>query len=385
MIFLRFAATIAPMASRPDPAQAQLSIEALRGLAALMVVAAHYVALIRPQGPGLWGLASTGVDLFFVLSGFVFARLLAQPGFSVRAHLLRRALRLYPLYLLALLAYGLLQAPQGRWDALPAHLAMLHTTGSLKTAAAYNVAFWSLPPEVEFYILLPALAVVAAVLARRGPSALWLLLVCALLVKLVLVGLAQEGESLESLRSVLTVHAPGLLIEFLLGSAVAVWGGHLRAPQLAGAWSGAQRSVASALGAAGLLALVWTYSAFLSSPGMAAQAPPWLSGTVGLWAAIGFAALMLGLPGQQASSLERKAVWSWLAGWAGRLSYGVYLFHNAAPQWVRSVFPEVSGWALVIPSFLLTVAVAALLHRWVEWPARRLGRRWAARLERHEG
>ena len=50
-----------------DPA-----IEALRGFAALMMVVTHYAHLITPQRRA-WAFASTGVNLFFVLSGFVFA------------------------------------------------------------------------------------------------------------------------------------------------------------------------------------------------------------------------------------------------------------------------------------------------------------------------
>ncbi|MFM8636859.1 MAG: hypothetical protein ACKOER_03865, partial [Betaproteobacteria bacterium] len=115
-------------------------------------------------------------------------------------------------------------------------LAMLHTTGSLQTAAAYNVAFWSLPPEVEFYLLLPALAWLAWHGARTKGRALWILLAAALALKLGLVMAAAPSESPEALRSVLTVHAPGLLIEFLLGSAVAVLGGHVGAPHLARPW-----------------------------------------------------------------------------------------------------------------------------------------------------
>jgi exopolysaccharide production protein ExoZ len=365
----------APAASDQD----HHGVEALRGLAAMMVVVAHYVVLISPQGQGTWGLAATGVDLFFVLSGFVFARLLSRPGFSVGAHLLRRALRLYPLYIIALLTYALMRPTEGRWLAMPAHLAMLHTTGSLETASAYNVAFWSLPPEVEFYLLLPSLAALAAWLARRGWHALAPLLMAALVMKIGLVAMATPGESPESLRSVLTVHAPGLLIEFLLGSAVAVWGGHVHAPHLGAAWPGNLRRLAVGIGAAACLALWWVYDGQLSSPERASQASVWLAGNVGLWAALAFAALMLGL--QPLGNRLQTSPWARLAAWAGRLSYGVYLFHNAAPGVIRGLWPEAQGWGLAASSLLLTLAVAALLHRLVEWPARAWGRRWAARLQ----
>lgn len=371
------------------------SIEALRGLAALMVVVTHYEVLVRPVdptglaaagGPGMWGLAATGVDLFFVLSGFVFARLLATSGWSVLAHGVRRFFRLYPLYLVALVLYAALRPAEGRWEAFAAHVAMLHTTGSLQTASAYNAAFWSLPPELEFYILLPALALLVTVLARRGWTALWPLLACAGLMKLALVAMAHAGEPPESLRSVLTVHVPGLLIEFLLGTGVAVWGGHVQAPSLGPPFTPGLRRWAGALGLMALLGLVVLYSQHLSIPAQAATAPLWFQGVVGLWAASGFAALMLWLlpapPAAAPSALQhQRAAWWPLADWAGRLSYGLYLFHNAAPQLLERAWPGLSGWPLLWASLALTVLMAAVLHLAVEAPARRYGRLLSSRLQ----
>lgn len=370
----------------PDPLHP--GVEALRGVAALMVLATHYVTLVQAQGPGMWGLAATGVDLFFVLSGFVFAKLLARPGWSLAAYGVRRLLRLYPLYLLALLVYAWLHPADSRWDALPAHLAMLHTTGSLQLAGAYNVAFWSLPPEVEFYVLLPVLAWVAFAMRHQVQAALWPLLGAALAVKVGLVALADPGESTESLRRVLSVHAPGLLVEFLLGAGVAVVGGHVDAPQLARPWSTRSRRTAAVLGLLALAVLAGMYAQELSTPEQVAQAPLWLQGHVGLWAAAGFAALMLLLkpasgfaPVESAHADAAQRLWWAVALWAGRCSYGVYLLHNAAPAVVARVWPSAQGWPLLLASLGLTFAMAAVLHRLVEAPARQWGRRWAAWLD----
>ena len=373
----------------PDPLHP--GAEALRGVAALMVLATHYVALVQPQGPGLWGLAATGVDLFFVLSGFVFAKLLARPGWSLAAYGVRRLFRLYPLYLVALLVYGWLRPADGRWDALPAHLAMLHTTGSLQLAGAYNVAFWSLPPEVEFYLLLPLLAWLAVAMRHQVQAALWPLLGAALAVKVGLVALADLGESPESLRRVLTVHAPGLLVEFLLGAGVAVVGGHVDAPQWARPWSMRTRRIAAVLGLLALVVLAMVYAQQLSTPEQVARAPLWLQGHVGLWAAVGFAASMLLLkpaaafaPAESAhTDAGHRLGWA-LALWAGRCSYGVYLLHNAAPALVARLWPSAQGWPLLMASLALTFVMAAVLHRVVEAPARQWGRRWAARLDQRQ-
>jgi peptidoglycan/LPS O-acetylase OafA/YrhL len=75
--------------------------------------------------------------------------------------------------------------------------------------------------------------------------------------------------------------------------------------------------------------------------------------------------------------------WSWHAAlWAGRWSYGIYLFHNAAPALLTRLWPSVQGWPLLLLSLAFTLVVAAALHSLVEWPARQWGRRLAHRLER---
>jgi len=143
-------------------------IEALRGFAALLVMATHYTALITSEA-GLWGFASTGVDLFFVLSGYVFAPYLFGKSLRLVPHLIRRFFRLYPLYLVALLLYVVLRLPAASaWDHFAAHLFMAHTFSSLEVAYFYNAAFWSLPPEVEYYLLLPLLAWAATRLGSVG-------------------------------------------------------------------------------------------------------------------------------------------------------------------------------------------------------------------------
>src|SRR5689334_19766085 len=96
-------------------------LDALRALAALVVLLFH----IRPQRfPWGW----TGVDLFFVLSGYLITTIIlghqGTRGF-VRNFYIRRSLRIWPIYYLALL--GLVLA--NRWlpkpqpmDALPYYL-----------------------------------------------------------------------------------------------------------------------------------------------------------------------------------------------------------------------------------------------------------------------
>src|ERR1041385_8149717 len=97
------------------------ALDLLRGLAALAVVAFHV-----PHIPGTLSLAPRGylaVDLFFALSGFVLAYAygaeLARGG-NIRRFMVQRLIRLYPLYLIALLAGALLALNALVLDGMPA-------------------------------------------------------------------------------------------------------------------------------------------------------------------------------------------------------------------------------------------------------------------------
>ena len=351
------------LASMTLPSAEDPAIEALRGVAALMVMATHYTRFVSAE-PGAWGFASTGVDLFFVLSGFVFAPYffgkLLEPG----PHLVRRFFRLYPLYLVALFTYVALKLPDpAAWRHLGSHLVMGHTLESLSTAFYYNPAFWSLPAEVEFYLLLPLIAIGFPRL-RFG-----LVFVLALLAHLLLVAMAVPDEGVTA-RAVATVHLPGLLIEFCLGA----W-----------AWSLARGPAAlpSAglrllLGLAVLACAIGLYAGFIAGPSPAkGMAQIWVGGNMGLVSALGYALVVSALAGRAAQ----------FSGWrlglcllAGQLSYGLYLFHNASPQLLERAGLVLTGWPALLACVVLTVLLAWGLHHLVEAPLRDLGRRLSRRL-----
>ena len=74
---------------RADPHQGSAVIEAWRGVAAALVMYVHFWAFSAQDWPPL-RLAHTGVDLFFVVSGFVFAPYLFGRPLAWRAHAVRR-------------------------------------------------------------------------------------------------------------------------------------------------------------------------------------------------------------------------------------------------------------------------------------------------------
>lgn len=168
------------------------SIEGLRGVLALWVLVGHTLATAglggRWRGP-LAAIAegANAVTVFIIVSGFVIFFLLDTARESYGAFLYRRALRLYPVYLICLLAAVPLQSMelaalrQSPWQhplnpglidiatdslrylpqQLAAHLTMIHglLPNSLLPHSTYALLgpAWSLSLEWQFYIVAPAL------------------------------------------------------------------------------------------------------------------------------------------------------------------------------------------------------------------------------------
>jgi len=143
------------------------ALDGLRGLAVLMVILFHALMSARWLGP----VARTGwigVDLFFVLSGFLITRILLQQKDSpnLRNFYWRRALRIWPLYLL-LLIFTVAVAP--RLPAVPpippiqdwfwywATLIQNFVPAALEPWPL--TVTWSLAVEEQFYLLWPVLVI----------------------------------------------------------------------------------------------------------------------------------------------------------------------------------------------------------------------------------
>jgi peptidoglycan/LPS O-acetylase OafA/YrhL len=97
-----------------------LPMEGLRGIAILLVFCAHYYDIIWRDlqggsdvsssffsrlGQGMMGAGATGVDLFFVLSGFLIYGAVRKPTVNLRRFLTRRIQRIYPPFLAVFLLY----------------------------------------------------------------------------------------------------------------------------------------------------------------------------------------------------------------------------------------------------------------------------------------
>jgi peptidoglycan/LPS O-acetylase OafA/YrhL len=389
----------APAAAEPAPVAPTGStgriphlraLDGLRGFAVVIVVLSHFTPGATPGG-------FLGVDLFFVLSGFLITSLLvteweSSGTIALGDFWIRRARRLLPALLAVVVVVGL-------HGALTASDAEMHQLGLDGLGSLFYVAnwrfiasgqsyvmefiqtapsplrhMWSLAIEEQFYVVWPLVVIGAAAIARRlGPRTRhplrWTLVgVCAVLgiasaTWMVVNGLG--GTDLDRIY----YGTDTRVFMILAGAAVgAVCAGR---PQLPRAW----RLPTIGLGvlAAGALVLATL---------TVETADEWLytGGYVGLAVVLVALLLAAGQPGP--NPVARVLATRPLVG-LGLISYGVYLWHWPIAVWVTE--DQVGGGP--VPLFLvrsaLTLAASLLSYRLIEQPIRRhglkaLGRaRWA--------
>lgn len=172
------------MVTAPDSTKIR-SLHGLRGLMAWWVVTGHIVQAFGWH-PLLIDSPELAVDVFILLSGFVIAMLVERKAEPYPVYILRRAFRLFPLYLpLLLVSAALLPMQLAVWEALPptagtrdhvvlAQAAMVHLPfhlgihaallqGLVPTAWSEGVAVsviaqaWSVSLEWQFYLVAPFL------------------------------------------------------------------------------------------------------------------------------------------------------------------------------------------------------------------------------------
>ncbi|MCW2600194.1 MAG: hypothetical protein JWM02_2023 [Frankiales bacterium] len=333
------------------------SLDGLRALAITLVMAEHaQIGLARAGG--------LGVDVFFVLSGYLITGLLAGEHARTQrirfgAFYLRRATRLYPA-LLALVTVGgvvLWLELKTPWRHLAkagliaaTYLTDLFSFGHGSTWALWGHT-WSLAVEEHFYLLWPP---VLLLLLRRGSrvAAKWWALAGAVAGVVVVVALAVPGHAgPPTFYFQPHAHAGALL----LGCAVALtpawpaWSKNLTAPALLG-----------------LLALILVSPSPVHASYYRVSLPlAWLL----------TAALLVGLEAE--SGLSRALAWRpWRR--IGVISYGLYLYHQLV-FFVVGRHLTASHRAVVVTEFLVCFVVADLSYRFLEAPIRRRGQQRAAR------
>ncbi len=338
----------------PLPAQLH-ELTALRFFAALAVVHVHLPRGTFPRSveEQVWSAGHLGVDLFFVLSGFIMAHAYpdsAERPLDYRDFLRNRIARVLPLHwfmcLLFLIVFGikaLSDFPQNAgyvvWGELPAHIMAVHSMG-ITAGHSWNFPSWSISAEMIAYTLLP----VFLVIGRRLPA--WVFLAATMMVLSVTYLVLQAND----IRMTRLTYDFGV-IRAVLGFAIGVALLHvIRITPNLGAY--APFGFFSTVAVIGL--------------GVALRANDlWI--LLLLVPLIGFGA---GLAQSNRPSLLRHPVLIWL----GERSYAIYMVHVLVIALSKDALMVVGLLHVPIAVYLFNVGViifaAHVLYTFVECPAR---------------
>ncbi len=337
----------------------EIGLDALRAFAILSVLAFHSLDCISKTPEwcaAIFRRGWVGVDLFFVLSGFLISRQTFRAdaqGTSVAASLrffwMRRWFRTLPLYFVVLFVYALVKPAVFH---TPFRGDPLRFAFFLQTYAPLNdfIQSWSLCVEEHFYLAFPLLVFVVP---RRSPSG---------------DRLARAARARHRLSCLALEHAPRLRprdrrpIPLLADARSprrhrdrsfprqerAVWT----------AWSPERRRLLGMFGACFVC-------------GYLAWSPAWILGSAThgkfgpLLLGAGFACLLVGMKGRTVprwavSPVERMAVYS----------YGAYLWHGLLVRVGSRAFesPSLPWWAAFIAFVAISFAVAVVTFHLVEQP-----------------
>lgn len=349
------------------------NLDKLRGFAALSVVLYHVIELTHWKdypidGIYYWGrIGWMGVDLFFVISGFVIAfsawSLSERHGASWGGHYWRRRLtRIVPLYLMTSAIFVTLVQPQ--WISLPpekiawhglTHLLFVHNLFP-GTHGSINGANWSIGVEMQFYLLV---FFVLPWIIRAGILKLAVVFIGISWTWRVIVYLLLEDKGSFALFQY-TTQLPGALDQFALGILLCKLVVDRR---YADTMDAIRRRPAAVL-AGGVLTCALVLTVFKANA--VYWNNPWM--VVFFRTAIGAAALAL---------LLIAITWPWRApslvsrplDFLGEISYGLYLWHLPV---ILSLQKQGTGGgalflakALLATGFLATVSYFVFERHWM--------------------
>ena len=322
---------------------------------------AHAMGVVGTTG-------SFGVDLFYVLSSYLITELMLRErrlrgALDVRAFYVRRVLRIWPLYLSFLvLAYVLtFLVPSERLSAAQLVGFLLFSGNWVYMAHPVSTVaapLWSVSVEEQFYLLWPW-AIRRASRARIAGIALGLMVLgmvgrCGL----TSLGVVEPWISKNSFTRVDGIACGALLAVWLQGGLPTLGPG----------------ARAALLGASFALLLVVSGTFHLyDGPFTVAHV------TFGWWlaavATAGIVVSALGSVSRLAAPLRTRPLI-----YLGRISYGLYVWHQVALLIGARLFPEHDSsprqWAeRIVVGGVLTTALAAASYRWLEMPFLRLKQR----------
>jgi len=371
-----------------------LALDGVRGLAIILVLILHLTrsSYAHTQSILLNGVIAfctfgwAGVDLFFVLSGFLITGILFDtlngPSFFLNFYA-RRFLRIFPLYYGGLAALLILSGPLGiHWHGsefiLLGYLQNVPPFYAVMTATAsqYTGHLWSLAVEEQFYLLWPCIMF----LVRDRKKLMIVALSLAALAPILRIAiLLTDGLNVEQLCYKFTLCRMDSL---LIGSALAL---AIRGPERSRILKFAP------LVCAPLIVFCVGFDLWLTRSTLDVQRGHFFYSVGFTLLAISFAALIACVlrPASIASRIFQNAMLRWF----GRYSYGIYVLHMIfANIYTIGTYPrlyldaklhfKVMGVALGgIPTLVITLVCAWLSYRFYESPFLRLKRYFERRSE----
>ncbi|WP_324649671.1 acyltransferase family protein [Georgenia sp. H159] len=363
-----------PATGRTTPQAGHIhGLDGLRAIAVGAVLVYH----LRPTSlPG----GFLGVDVFFVISGFLITTLLLRElGKRGRLDLpqfwLRRARRLLPALVsvvllsvsLAAVVGGDLLVNIGRqvlgvltfsnnWLEIGAGASYFAQTSPL-----LFVNFWSLAVEEQFYLLWPVALVVLVAVTRASRHRVWVALGLAAASAALMAVLFTPGEDATRVYYGTDTHLFGLMIGVALAFTWAAPTSWLHSP----AWLRWRQRVAA--GAA--VGLLWLMTAL--------DAESALTFRGGILAASLLTALLVAALLGPVTLYQRLMKMPPVA-WVGERSYGIYLWHWPLILILTELLPATTydsllSWTTRVLALALTLVVAGASYRWLEQPVRRYG------------
>ena len=349
------------------------SIDGLRAIAVTAVVLYHLGISWIPGG-------FLGVDLFFVISGYVITRLILDSinqssALDLRAFYAARLRRIYPGFLFMITCNIIFI---GVWapEAMRRFLADLPyaITGTINwfLVARHQDYFeaigrppllqhtWSLAVELQFYLIWPIiLLTILKYFGKRNIAKIALVIAMVSGITLFFVSLRLDQANAQQISHIYfgtDTHSLGLF----LGSALAVsW-----IPQnLSSDIAKRAQDVIDGIGVVGLLGLISTFLFIDETNASLYRIAFPLAGIFGCLVIIS-----LVHPASRFAPIISSAPFRWV----GQRSYGIYIWHWVIFQMTRpSVDLTGQSWALYLARVLLVLALADISLRWVEIPFRK--------------
>lgn len=340
------------------------ALDGVRGVAVLVVVGFHAFGLLAPVWQWLPG-GFLGVDVFFVLSGFLITSLLIgehdrRGRIGLGGFYRRRALRLLPALVLLLVAHFIYSEIIGSPTKIELQTAGVVLFYFLNWWAVLGHPFstdlghlWSLSVEEQFYLVWPLVVLLFVSFRRRLPVVVTILVVAVSAVVLHRIVLWQGGAPKLSLHVRTDTRADGLLIGTLL----------------AVLWT-QQKIPRRGLGVAATVSVGFlAYCIFTPRP-------------FGFYADGGFTAVAVASAVILLAVVESEWLGNIVLGFAalraiGRVSYGLYLWHHVVMFAVARESAHIKPVMRFVIALGLTAAITCASWFLVERPFLR----WKDRLE----